>query len=105
MALAIVRTQLQFASDTLAAFEDAQSRGITLRDAGPDLAAHVDEFKSGVIANLIEGADGIENASGVFDHYTELQQEWTQRLEGIDRTDEAAILALVQEHLMSKFPQ
>lgn len=105
MALALVRTQLQFAADTKAAFDDAETKGINLHDADEDLAAHIAEFKSGVIANLIEGADAIENAAGVFDRYTELQQAWSERLAGVDRNDEAAVLALVQEHLMSKFEQ
>jgi len=105
MALALVRIQMQFAKDTKAAFENARSRGIALHEAGPDLAAYIDEFKDGVIAKLIEDAERLENPQGVFDRYSELQKEWSERLTGVDRTDEAALLALIQEHLMSKFEQ
>ncbi|SFJ53943.1 C4-dicarboxylate TRAP transporter substrate-binding protein [Celeribacter neptunius] len=105
MALALVRTQMQFASDAQAAFDDAVGRGIVLHDAGEDLSAHVADFKAGVIENLIAEASTVDNPQAVFDQYTQLQADWTARLAEIDRSDEAAILALVQEHLMSKFPE
>ena len=105
MALGIVQTQLQFDADTTASFEDAKAKNINIHEPAADLADHLTAFKAQFIADLIANSADVPNAQALFDEYTALQAAWTERLEGVDRTDEAAVLAVVKEHLMSKFSQ
>lgn len=104
MALALAKTQLDFDQSVGESFADAKAKGINLHDAGAELGAHIDGFKAKFIANLVSNATAVENAQGVFDEYAALQAAWVERLNGIDRSDEAAVAALIKEHLMSKMP-
>ena len=104
MALALAKTQLDFDASVGASMEDANARGINLHDAGADLGAHIDAFKAQFISNLVSEATTVADAPAIFDQYAALQTAWVERLNGIDRTDEAAVAALIKEHLMSKMP-
>ncbi|MCR8549200.1 C4-dicarboxylate TRAP transporter substrate-binding protein [Salipiger sp. P9] len=103
MAVAIVGTHMEFDQNVKDAFEDATAKGIALHDAAPDLAAHIDDYKAKYVADLIAGAEGFDGQA-VYDQFSAMQAEWAARLEGVDRSDEAALVAIVKEHLMSKFP-
>lgn len=105
MAMALAKTQLDFDRSVGASFEAAKAKGINLHEAGADLGAHIDGFKSEFISNLVGNATSVENAQAIFDDYARLQAAWAERLAGIDRTDEAAVAALIKEHLMSKMPK
>ena len=98
MALGLVRMQMQFAKNVEASLAEAQEKGILSHEAGLDPANHIENFKS----NLIADAKGFEDAWGICDVYAALQKEWGDRLAGIERNDETAVLELVKEHLMSK---
>ena len=103
MGIAIVRTHMEFDLNAADAFEDARSRGIALHEPGADLSAEIDAYKARYVADLIAGAEGFD-AQALYDEFAALQQAWAERLDGIDRTDEAALVAVVREHLMDKFP-
>jgi len=103
MARAIVRTHMEFDQNVADAFADAEAKGIALHEAGPELAAHIDKYKAEYVDTLIAEEEDIDGQQ-IFDDFVALQQAWAERLAGVDRTDEEALVALVQEHLMSKFP-
>lgn len=105
MALALARTQLDFDQSVGASFTDAKERGISLHEAGADLTAHIDGYKAEFISNLVDNATSVQDAQAIFDEYAQLQKTWSERLGKIDRTDEAAVAALIREHLMSKLGQ
>lgn len=105
MALALARTQLDFAQSVDASFADARDRGIDLHEAGDALDEHIDGFKTAFISELVSNADKVDNAQAIFDEYARLQQVWSDRLATVDRDDEAAVAALIREHLMSKLDQ
>ncbi|MDK3018400.1 C4-dicarboxylate TRAP transporter substrate-binding protein [Pseudodonghicola flavimaris] len=105
MALALARTQLEFDQSVTAAFDDAKAKNISLHDASAGLEEHIDGFKAEFIANLVSNATNVPHAQEIFDEYAELQKTWSARLDEIDRTDDAAVAALIREHLMSKLAQ
>ena len=101
MALGMVRTQAQFASDTDKAWDDAADRGITIHQPNADLGDHVAAFKAAYIGELIAGIDraSIAEPQALADQYAALQPRWIALLDGVDRTDEAAVLAIVKQNL------
>ncbi|AJE46805.1 C4-dicarboxylate TRAP transporter substrate-binding protein [Celeribacter indicus] len=103
MAVGIVRTHMEFDRNARDAFAEAETRGVRMHEAGPELARQVEDYKTQYLETLVADANGIEGQA-ILDEFAVLQQTWAERLEGIDRTDEEALLAVVREHLMSKFP-
>lgn len=105
MALAMIRTQAEFARNVKESLEDARARDIAVSGPDADLAEHIANFKTEYINNLIANSEGRfdADAQAIFDEYTALQDKWSSLLEGVDRTDEAAVLAIVEEaDLMGK---
>lgn len=105
MALAIVQTQAEFARNVEESLADATSRGIPVTEADADLAEHLANFKTQYISTLIANSEGKfeADAQAIFDEYTSLQGKWSSLLENVDRTDDAAVLAVIEgEGLMDK---
>jgi len=105
MAKSLVRQQIGFANEADESLADAKGRGINLLEPADDLAKHIADFKASYISGLIGTAVSetkLDDAQALFDDYTRLQKEWTERLAGIDRNDEAAIVALVKANIYDK---
>ena len=104
MALALARTQLDFDKSVGESFADAEQREIKLHEAGGDLGGHIAAFKAEFIANLVKDAASVPNAQAIFDEYAALQKAWSERLAGVDRTDEEAVAALAGSRPRRRMP-
>jgi len=105
MALGLVRTQRAYHDNVANALADAETRGIAITAPAADLEAFVDDFKSAYLEELTSNGVGNLDAAAVkalVEEYLALQDRWAATLEGVDRTDEAALQAVIKENLVSK---
>lgn len=104
MALSLIRQQQQFTASVEETFADAATRGIEVHEPEPDLAQHVAEIQARYVDTLVTNVNPrlVPDARGLADEYAALQEKWTGLLATVDRKNEAAVLAVVNEHLMSK---
>jgi len=98
----MVDQQLKFAAMEAESLDEARGRGTVVEEPAADLAAHVTEFKAHWAKQLVGQSSAIGDPQAILDTYIAAQQRWIDLLNGVDRSDPAAVLALVNEHLLSK---
>ena len=105
MALGIIRTQTHYANNVASALKDAEDRGIQISEPDADLQASIQEYKTKYLQALIAAGAGNLDASeakALIGSYLNTQEKWASLLEGVDRNDENAILAIIKENLLSQ---
>lgn len=101
----IVGTQLagyeKLAIDGLAA---AKGKGIQINEPSADLVAAYDAFLTTIDADVIAAgqAAGVTSIEQEVSDFNAMLQKWDGLLEGVDRTDEAALIALVKAEIIDK---
>lgn len=102
VATAIVRTQMGLTADDGRALEEAEKEGIEIFEPDDTLINARSEFLDAFIGNLAADSvekRSIEDPSELIAQFAEAQEKWSKLLEGIDRTDEAALVALVKSEI------
>ncbi len=102
MVLAIVRTQAEWDKQVAAAMADADKRGIKSHPPAADLGQLIADYKKQFTEKLLNDPKALPNAKALLEEYQALQAKWTQRLQGVNRQDEAAVLAVAKKELHSK---
>lgn len=105
MSLGMICTQRAYHAHVAGALEDAKARGIEISAPKEDLSAFVDDFKSAYLTELTSNGVGTHDATAVktlVEEYLGLQETRASRLEGVDRSDEDAMMTVVKEGLLSK---
>lgn len=98
----MVDQQLKFAALEQESLDEARSRGIVVEEPAEDLAAHVAQFKEQWAEQAVAQSAATGEPQAILDAYLAAQQRWTELLSGIDRTDSDAVVAVVNENLLSK---
>lgn len=105
LAIALVRTQMGLADGDKQAFNDSAEFGITWSEPSQDmldaLAAFSDNFVAELPAKSMEKRN-VADPTDLINDYIAATEKWTKLLEGVDRSDEAALVALVRRELFDK---
>lgn len=99
MAKAIVYTHDEWAKQVTASFADAEERGIAISAPSDELATSLADFKASFISDLVANSGDIPDAAGLLDAYNAAQVKWAGLLEGVDRLDNDAVIAIVKQEL------
>lgn len=105
MGLGMIRTQRAYHDHVDEALEDAKGRGIEISAPADDLATFVDDFKAAYLKKLTSqgvGAHDAETVKSLVDEYLRLQENWAAKLDGVDRNDDDALMAVIKRDLHSK---
>lgn len=104
MAKSVVQLQIAWdraASEVLAT---AGEQGVTVVDS-EEMRNFVADFAAAdleTVEQLAREQHNIEDAGAILNEFSEVVQTWASRLEGVDRTDEEALTALLMEHVYDK---
>lgn len=101
----LAELEIDWAARGLAAYEEASSNGVEIIEPSAEMVTMKDDFAKAFIAELPAAATkdrGVDDPTAIIDAYLEAEAKWTELLEGIDRTDTAAVIKLVQDELYSK---
>ncbi|REF73346.1 C4-dicarboxylate TRAP transporter substrate-binding protein [Paracoccus versutus] len=85
-------------------YDGGRDRGVTILEPADDLIAKAAEF----VADDVGGLAAIAESRGVTDYqaalasFTELVEKWRGLLDGVDRTDEAALYDLARSEIFDK---
>ncbi|WP_165784410.1 C4-dicarboxylate TRAP transporter substrate-binding protein [Zhengella mangrovi] len=102
MVRALVATHDEWTKQVTASFADAKERGIAVTEPDEDLANLLADYKKEFIANVVGSSDGVADAQALLDEYNNLQAKWTGLLNGVDRSDNEAVIAVVSKELLGK---
>jgi len=107
MAVAGVRRQMAYDVEIGQSLEGSWERGVERIEPDETLSNMVDEYKATFIANLPGESESKRNvpaaeAKALIDDFQQIYGRWQGLLEGVDRTDEAALVALVQAEIYDK---
>ncbi len=107
-ALGLARSQVAYAQGVAAALNGSAERKIAINEPHPELVEALAKFRS----NLVENAPartmkerGVEDPTDIVNEFLALQAKWTQLLEGVDRSDAAAIAKVVHENIFAKLDE
>lgn len=101
-ARAIARLGINYTKKADDALVAAAEKGNTIHEPGPDLMASVEAFREKALADVYKAAEekyGLENGKEVIDAFRATYDKWVEALEGVDRTDEDALYALLQDEV------
>lgn len=105
LAAALVRTQMGLAEGDKLAFTQSEEYGITWSEPSEDmkeaLAAFSDSFVAELPAKSMEKRN-IADPTDLINDYIAAEKKWEKLLEGVDRSDEAALVAIVKRELFDK---
>jgi len=108
LAIALVRTQMGLHADEGKAMAEANKRGIEMIDPDADLTAALADFMGSFVSDLPANSvekRSIEDPTAIIQAYVAAQEKWAGLLEGVDRNDEAALVAIVQAEIYSKLDE
>ncbi|MEM8551367.1 MAG: C4-dicarboxylate TRAP transporter substrate-binding protein [Pseudomonadota bacterium] len=103
--LAITRTGIQYAKRSEDALKEAAEKGNTIHEPAEELVASVQAFREKSMADVYTAATGtygLENGKDIIDSFQETVAKWEGLLEGVDRSDEAAVAAIVKAEIYDK---
>lgn len=101
-ARAMARVQVHYAADVEAARAAAEAAGVRFNEPDPELLAQREQWVVEGIGGLDEVARnsfGIEDPDALFALFNTYVDKWTALMNGIDRTDEDALAALLKVNL------
>lgn len=102
LASGVARTQVTYAADVDAALNGSRERGLEILSPNEDLTEALAEFQKSFIETLPQRAmegRGIEDPSSLIDEFIAKQEEWSVRLDTVDRTDPDAIAQLIRAEI------
>lgn len=98
----MARVQIEFALQVDASVEAGKAKGIRFNEPEPALLALRDQWVAdgiGDLAGLARDTYGIEDPEALFALFQTYIDKWSGLMEGVDRTDEDALTALVKTNL------
>jgi TRAP-type C4-dicarboxylate transport system substrate-binding protein len=103
-ARSVVRLQMAYDAAVDANLEAAKQAGKQLNEPSADLQKAYDDFVSGGMGGLAEIGQkaGVENVDQSLTELSALMEKWQGLLASVDRTDEAALTALLQKEVYDK---
>lgn len=102
---ALVRAQIAYHQGVESALKGAAERGIVISEPDPAMSAKLKEFQDGMLSTIAQRTmdqRGIDDPTPIIEEYLALTEKWSGLLEGVDRSDEDAIAALVNEQIYAK---
>ena len=108
MARHIVKTQILYHELESEAISEAAEHGVEVVEPGPELQAAVDAFASEDPATVEEIAvetHGVEDPAELVAAFNDAIAKWTKLLEGVSRTDEAAMVSLVKSEIYDRIDE
>ncbi|WP_235039674.1 C4-dicarboxylate TRAP transporter substrate-binding protein [Vreelandella profundi] len=106
-AQAMTRMIVQFISASESAIEEAKELGNNVYEPEADLMDSVVAFREQALANVYDKARdeyGVEDPEALIDDFLRTYEKWQELLEGVDRSDEAALAQLAMDEIYSKLP-
>lgn len=101
---ATAKIQVRFTVLTDKTYKDAQEKkGVVIVEPDSSITDKVAEWVNagvGDMAGIARDTYGIENPQALFDSFTPYIDKWRGLLDGVDRTNEEALKALVLEHMV-----
>lgn len=105
MAVAIVRTQIRYDEAGAEAAAEAAEHDVVIHEPDAALAKSITDFRAVARKSAVElGTEkfGIENSEELVERFEKVVAKWEKLLDGIDRTDEAALVAVLKQELYDK---
>lgn len=105
LAVALVRTQIGLREGDKQAFEQSADYGIEWHEPGEDMKEALASFTQDFVDDLPEASmekRGVEDPTDLVNAFVEAEKKWTELLEGVDRTDEEALVAIVKREIFDK---
>lgn len=103
--LAMARTMMGYVRAGEAVLEEVASKGVTVYEPEDDLKKSITDFKESANAAAVNvGTEKfkVANAADLVARFEAMIAKWENLLAGIDRTDEAAVTALVKSEIYDK---
>ena len=109
IAESIPETMIGYLSESAAALEEAPSKGVTIHEAAADVQQSVFDFaaSAGREAAIEVGTErfGLDDAAGLVDRFLATYEKWQGLLQGVDRSDAAALAAVLKENLYDRIDE
>lgn len=105
MAVAIVRTQIRYDEAGAEAAAEAAEHDVVIHEPDAALAKSITDFRAVARKSAVElGTEkfGIENSEELVERFEKVVAKWEKLLDGIDRTDESALVAVLKQELYDK---
>ena len=105
MAVAIVRTQIRYDEAGAEATAEAAEHDVVIHEPDAALAKSITDFRAVARKSAVElGTEkfGIENSEELVERFEKVVAKWEKLLDGIDRTDESALVAVLKQELYDK---
>ncbi|MBR9862235.1 MAG: C4-dicarboxylate ABC transporter substrate-binding protein [Rhodobacteraceae bacterium] len=107
MALTSVRRQIAYNEEIDRSLEGSWERGVERIEPDASLSDAVAGFKESFVDTLPATSESkrkvpAEEAKALIDNFQSIYSRWQTLLDGVDRTDEAALAALVQSEIYNK---
>lgn len=100
---ATAKIQVRFTVLTEKAYNDAAAKGVTIVEPDSSITDKVAEWIDagvGDMAGIARDTYGVQDPDALFGTFTPYIEKWQGLLDGVDRTDEATLTALVKEHMV-----
>lgn len=108
MAAHIVKTEILYHELEREAIDEAPAHGVQVIGPPDELQAAVDAFAEQDLAAVEAAAretHKVENPHDLIDEFNQLVGKWTELLDGVPRTDEATMTALVKSEIYNKIDE
>ena len=102
---AMARTAIGYVAEADAVAAEAESQGVTIRQPADELAQSISDYASKARADAIalgETQFNLEESEAIVVRFEEKIEKWRGLLDGVDRTDEAAVAGLLKRELFDK---
>lgn len=100
---AVVEAALAYVEQSEAALKEAPDHGVTIYEPAEDLAEALASFKESEVSQIArqEGQErfGLEDVAGMIERFEATLAKWQELYADVDRTDAAAIKAVLHENL------
>ncbi len=107
-AAAQVRMEMGYLEDEKKALDAARARGVKIVEPDETLTAAYDNWVAegvGDMAGVVKERHGIEDPEALFASFKVYIDKWAGLLGSVDRTDEAALIALVKANLYDRIDE
>lgn len=108
MAEHIVKTQILYHELEREAIEEAPENGVEVVEPAADLQAAVDAFAKQdleTVEQIARETHEVENPRELIEAFNQLVAKWTDLLDGVSRTDETAMVALVKSEIYDQLDE
>jgi TRAP-type C4-dicarboxylate transport system substrate-binding protein len=102
---ATVETEVEYMAEADVAIKEAPSKGVTVIQPTADIIKSLDEFSKAARQMAIkEGTDRfkLKDAEGLVNRFEATLAKWDKLLQGVDRTDKAALKKVLVDNLYKK---